>query len=138
MTRFRAALTVSGLLALAACGATTAPELAVVPPESRADIATLAACSETSILLDRRVNFVPPLYDFLDAVRQSGCDYSQFRVDQRTSLSYNTNFSQSEAVDAVRAYRRNYALDWTAERRFEDPRIPEFHLRVVFLAPGER
>jgi hypothetical protein len=132
----RAIAALAGGLALGACGSTTAPDLAVVPPESRVDAGQLASCSEVSVLLDRRVNFVPPLYDFLDAVRQSGCSYARFRVDLTTALSYNAGYSQSEAVDAVRAYRSTYGLDWTADRRFEDPRIPEYHLRVVFLAPG--
>jgi hypothetical protein len=134
MRRVIAAL--AGASALAACGTATAPQLAVVPPEGRVDAAQLASCSEVSILLDRRVNFVPPLYDFLDAVRQSGCAYTNFRVDLTTALSYNAGYSQSEAVDAVRSYRSTYGLDWRADRRLEDPRIPEHHLRVVFLAPS--
>jgi hypothetical protein len=36
----------AGCIAVAACGAATAPELAVIPPESQVDKGQLAACGE--------------------------------------------------------------------------------------------
>lgn len=131
----RAIWTAPIAIALAACGTQNAPELDVVPPEARVDAGALSGCEDVAVLLDRQVNFVPPLYDFLDAVRTSGCGYALFRVDTPSKSAFSTNYSRAEALDKVRAYRATYALNWTAQRMLEDPRIPDDHIRVTFLAP---
>lgn len=130
----RTLLTAPIALVLAGCvGAASAPPLATVPAQAQADPVDLAACREVSVLLNRRVNFLPPLLDFLDDVRESGCAYTTFRVDTRSLLPFSTNMARAEALDTVRSYRASYSMDWTAERVMEDARIPRDHIRVLFL-----